>query len=91
MSTTPDFCVLDCIIKHYACYVFANYKNITIDNKSVASVLKLLTPAYIADLNTVLTQDGLNLYVYQGLNKFLKNDAMFLPLAFWNNTEIVAV
>lgn len=88
--TTPDFSILDCVIKHYSWYVFNNYKNITIDNKSVAAVLKLITPAYTADLTTALTTDGLNLYVYQGLHKYLKSDAVFLPLAFWNNTDIVA-
>lgn len=81
---TPNFEYLDCAIKHYACYLFMHFKNITIDDKSVAAVVKLVTPAYVADLNTVLSQDGLNLYIYHGLSKVLKSEAIFLPLTFWS-------
>lgn len=89
MIDTPNFDVLNCAIKNYACYSFMHYKSITVDDKAVAGVLKLLTPSYVADLNTVLSTDGLNLHVYNGLSKFLKDDATFLPLTFWNTNGIV--
>jgi hypothetical protein len=66
-----------------------HYKTITIDDKAVAAVLKLVTPTYVADLNTVLSTDGLNLYVYHGLNKILKDNATFLPLTFWSTNVVV--
>jgi hypothetical protein len=89
MNDTPNFEFLNCAIKHYACYSFMHYKNITIDDKAVAAVLKLVTPTYVADLNTVVSTDGLNLYVYHSLSKILKDEATFLPLTFWNTNGIV--
>lgn len=86
--STPNFEYLDWAIKQYACYLFVHYKNITIDDKSVAAVLKLVTPAYLADLNTVLSQDGLSLYIYHNLYKVLKADASFMPLTFWSTNGI---
>jgi hypothetical protein len=86
-SSDLDF--LDCMIKKYSCNLALNYKNIMVDQKTIAAVLKLLTPDYIADLLTVFTQDGLNLYVFHGLHKHLKNVASFTQLTFWNSSEMV--
>lgn len=85
---TPDFEYLDWAVKQYACYLFMHYKTITIDDKAVAAVMKLVTPAYVADLSTVLSQDGINLYIYHGLSKVLKSEATFVPLSFWSTTGI---
>ena len=78
-----DLGFLNCMIKKYACNLLMNYKNINIDTKSVSDVIKLLTPEYIAEINTVFTPDGLNLYIYHGLHKYLKSDATFTPLSLW--------
>ena len=87
--TIDDLGFLDCIIKKYSCNLFLNYKNITIDQKTIAAVLKLLTPEYTADLLSVYTQDGLNLYIYNGFYSHLKDTAVFTPLTFWNSPEIM--
>jgi hypothetical protein len=85
-----DLGFLDCIIEKYSCNLYLNYKNITVDQKTIASILRMLTPEYTSDLLSVFTQDGLNLYIYHKLYKHLKDEAIFMPLTFWNSTEVLA-
>lgn len=88
--THEDLGFLNCMIKKYSCNLVMNYKNIIIDQKSVNEVIKLLTPEYIADINTVFTTDGLNLYIYHGLHKYLRDEAIFTPLSLWSIPSSVA-